>query len=348
MLISKADIRRTAGAGLASAVFLCGYDPEGLIFYIRCGIINKKSEEECTMKLATTTGDLYKYTRSQAEAMRIIREAGFKYADYNFGNDLSDGRSGVYCEDYERHFDEIGEAMERLGIRLVQAHSPMGKPLGEGSEQLIADTIRCVEACGHWGIPNIVVHSGYTHGISREETFLRNREFFMPILEVAERYGVNILVENFNKMNHEGVYWIDNAPDLLAMIECVDHPLFHAVWDVGHANMQEMQQDEAIRMIGSHVRALHIQDNMGNADTHLTPFLGTLNLDSVMHGLLDIGYNGYFTFEVGGVFLPASKRRIYEDDKRLLEPPMGLKVAYERYLYELGKCVLETYGVFEE
>ena len=33
------------------------------------------------MKLATTTGDFFSYTKSQREALRHIRAAGFRYAD---------------------------------------------------------------------------------------------------------------------------------------------------------------------------------------------------------------------------------------------------------------------------
>jgi len=298
------------------------------------------------MKLATTTGDFGAYSDSQAFALEHIRKAGFRYADYNFGMDLARS-NGVYSENYQVYLDEIAKTADTLGIGLIQAHAPMGKPLADGGK-LLRETLRCVDACGAWGIPNLVVHSGYVHGLSPEQTFARNKEFFMPLLERAEKYGVHILVENFNKMCVNGLYWIDNAPDLLRMIETVDHPLFHAVWDTGHANMQEMPQDEALRMLGSHVRALHVQDNMGDADTHLAPFLGTMNLDAVMSGLADIGYDGYFTFEVGGFFLPANKRRPFDRSTKLAGAPIELRDAFERYLYELGKCVLEAYGCFEE
>ncbi len=298
------------------------------------------------MKLATSTGDYSEYPLSQAEALAHIRQAGFRYADYNFGMDYRT-RGGVFVSEPRPYFESIVKTADELGIRLVQAHAPMGKPLEDGG-QLQADTLRCIDACGAWGIPNLVVHSGYSRGLSREQTFARNREFFLPLLARAERYGVNILVENFNRMSEDGPYWIDNAPDLLHMIECVDHPLFHAVWDVGHANMREAPQDEALRLLGGHVRALHIQDNMGDRDSHLVPFLGTLNLDAVMHGLSDIGYGGYFTFEVGRFFTLAEKRRPYAADDRLLSAPLGLRDAFEGYLYALGKCVLQTYGCFEE
>ena len=239
------------------------------------------------MKLATTTGDYSAYTDSQVEALTHIRNAGFRYADYSFGLDYSH-RNGIYAKNSEEYIDHILKFSRKIGIELVQAHSPMGKPL-EDDGSFLSDTLRCVDACGAWGIKNLVVHSGYRCGLSPEQTFEENKAFFTPLLNQAEKYGVNILVENFNKMSKEDLYWIDNAPDLLRMINHVNHPLFHAVWDVGHANMQEMPQDEGLRLLGKHIFALHIQDNMGDRDTHLTPFLGTLNLDSVMNGLLDIG-----------------------------------------------------------
>ena len=299
------------------------------------------------MKLATTTGDFFNYTTSQAEALAHVRKAGFHYADYNFGSDYA-LRNGVYSEDFERYFEEIKKAADDLHIGLIQAHSPMGRPLADPDGTFLADTLRCVDACGAWGIPNLVVHSGYLPGLTPEETFERNKAFFLPLLRRAERYGVNILVENFNKMCVDGLYWIDNAPDLLRMIECVDHPLFHAVWDAGHANMQEMPQDEALRILGKHVKALHIQDNMGDDDTHLVPFCGSMNLDAVMTGLKDIGYDGYFTFEVGNFFTKPEKRRSFEKSTKLASAPLALRDAFERYLYDLGKCVLEAYGCFEE
>ena len=288
------------------------------------------------MKLATTTGDFHSYTHSQTECLRFIREAGFRYADYSFGLDCAH-RIGVYEKDYEAYFDTVRASTEELGIKLVQAHSPMGTPLTDPDGRFLADTIRCVDACGAWGIPNLVVHSGYTPGLTVTQTFSANKEFFMPILERAE-----------NKMCVPGLYWIDNATDLLGLIEYVDHPLFHAVWDAGHANLQEMPQDEELRLLGSHVCALHIQDNLGDTDSHLLPFLGTMSMDALMNGLKDIGYNGYFTFEVGGIFTPANRKRPFEKDTRLQKAPLALKKAAEKYLYELGKCVLEAYGCFEE
>lgn len=298
------------------------------------------------MRLATTTLDFAKYTCCQTEALDHIRKAGFRYADYSFGKDY-DHRSGIYSGD-DGYFDRVAQAADDLGIRLIQAHAPMGKPLDDPDGQFLADTLRCVEACGKWGIPNLVVHSGYLPDLSKEDTFLRNKAFFLPLLEAAEPYGIHILVENFNKMYKPNVYWIDNAADLLTMIEIVDHPLFHGVWDTGHANLQPMPQHEELRLLGSHVKALHIQDNLGIKDQHLLPFHGTTDMDSVMQGLQDIGYEGFFTFEVGKFFDSGIPRRADAANRRLPAPDIALQDAAERYLYELGRTILESYGLFEE
>ncbi len=299
------------------------------------------------MKLATTTHDFRLYTDNQVDAINWIREAGFRYVDYNFGID-SQHRNGAFSEDWRAYANQLKQHAANIGVQFVQAHAPMGAPLAEGNASFIADNVRCIEVCAVLDIPNLVIHTGYLRGLSKEETFERNKAFFTPLLQVAEAYGINILVENFNKMCVEGLYWIDNADDLLALIEYIDHPLLHAVWDAGHANMQEMPQHEELQLLGHHVYALHVQDNMGDNDSHLPPFCGTLSLDSLMRGLKDIDYKGYFTFEAGSRFQSAAKRRVYADDTRLAQPPLALRIAEERLLYETGKCILSTYGCLEE
>ncbi len=299
------------------------------------------------MKLATTTGDFSNYAPDSLRAMEYAAKAGFKYIDYNFCDDYRK-RNGIFSCDTQEYAKILKKQADSLGIKLVQAHAPMGAAIAEDNEQFIKDTIKCVELCGILEIPNIAVHSGYAKGLSPDETFEKNKSFFMPILECASKYGINILVENFNIRCIEDLYWIDNASDLLKMIECVDHPLFHAVWDAGHANMQKMQQEDELKILGDHVKALHVQDNMGNDDSHMAPYFGTLSIDSLMHGLMEIGYNGYFTFEACNFFLNAEKRTPYDKDKRAWKAPLDLRIKAENLLYETGRSILSAYDCFEE
>ena len=299
------------------------------------------------MKLATTTCDFAKYTDNQEMAMEYIKQAGFCYVDYSFDMD-ADYKNGIYSSDFDGYIDKIKRKADLLGLTFVQAHSPLGKPIAEGNSAFVEDTIKCVRACSKLGIKNLVVHSGYDFNISKEETFEKNKAFYNKILCEAEKYEINILTENFNKMCIENLYWIDNASDLLKLIEYVDHPLFHAVWDTGHANMQKTPQDECLRLLGNHVYALHVHDNFGDEDSHMAPFFGTMNMASLMKGLRDINYNGYFTFEACNVFAPERLRTTFSDDTRFMQAPLELKLKAEKLIYETGKLVLGEYGIFEE
>lgn len=299
------------------------------------------------MKMATTTGDFSAYTSSQKESMEYIRKAGFRHADYNFGMDYKI-RGGVYTADWRGYLEDVKEHAQKLGLNFVQSHAPMGRPIASDNREFIEDTKRCIESCSILGIKNIVVHSGYLPDISKEECFEKNKVFYDELLAFAEQFDVNVLVENFNKMCIENMYWIDNAAELRELIDYVDHPLFHACWDTGHGNMQETPQHEALKILGEHVYALHVQDNFGNDDSHMAPLCGTLNLDSLIYGLKEIDFKGYFTFEAGRIFLPADGKRPFDGDKKIPQAPLELRIKAEALLYEIGKYILGAHDCLEE
>lgn len=301
------------------------------------------------MKLATTTGDYAGYTNDIDEMLKYISEAGFRYVDYNFHNDYNK-KIGFFAGDDEGHLKKVLASAEKYGIKFVQAHSPMGDVLGtgEGGPAFLENTKKCVKYCKELGVDRIVVHSGYAKDISKEETFERNKKFYDSVLETAEEVGVNVLTENFNKMFRDDMYWIDNVSDQRKLIDFVSHPLFHGCLDLGHNNMQETPPDEAIKILGEHLYALHVQDNPGDDDCHSGPFFGTLNLDSVMCGLIENNYNGYFTFEASRILRPASGRNKYEKSTKLASPSIELKNKVEALLYDIGKYILTTYDCFEE
>ncbi len=146
------------------------------------------------MKLATTTRDFYAYTEDQAEAVRWIGEAGFRFVDYSFSADR-DRKNGVFGSDYRGYVDGLLAQADRSGMRFVQAHAPSGKPFVRGWDELTEQTTLCVKACAELGIPNLVVHSAYAPGLSKAETMEKNKAFYLPILRAAEQYGVCILKE---------------------------------------------------------------------------------------------------------------------------------------------------------
>ena len=121
--------------------------------------------------------------------------------------------------------------------------------------------------------------------------------------------------------------------------------------DTGHAALRRMDQYNALTTLGSHLHAVHIQDNFGDNDQHIAPFMGVLNLDEIMHGLLDAGFKGAFTFEACYLIRQMNiwpvYRKTWEKDTRLANPPAELMQKAVAFMYEIGKSILSAYGVYE-
>jgi sugar phosphate isomerase/epimerase len=303
------------------------------------------------VKLATTTGDFDRYCDTYLERIQHIYEAGFRYIDLSLYT-VKPGEELIDNDNWMQTVESIKAYADEKGMQFVQAHGPNVNPLAgdEAFEEAVRRTVRAIEVCGQLGIPNIVVHPGWDKNATKEEWFEKNREFFTQLFPVMEANQVNVLHENTTSVNMSW-YFPKTGADMKEFAKFVNHPLFHACWDTGHANCEGNQYQEILD-IGEELYALHINDNRGSQDEHIIPFMGTVNMDEIMHALLDMGYNGYFTFECGAA-LRSQKywlghRKSFEQDMRLANPPLCLQKEMEKFMYQTGKYILDTYEVFEE
>lgn len=310
------------------------------------------------MKLATTTGDFFRYTKTDAEAVAAFEGTGFRYLDYSFYNAARPG-SVMLTDGWIREVERAAETAARLGFEFVQAHAPSYNPLEPGvdHENGLRALLRSIEACGRLGVRNIVLHAAfgeeYTYPEGREGFFRANRRFCESLFPTMEKYGVSVCMENSAEKNMGGRYFFMTGGEIADFVEWVGHPLLQGCMDVGHANMRDESVYKTLRELGPHLKALHIQDNFGVFDEHTAPFFGTLDLDGVMQALLDVGYDGYFTFEADNMLMtsgwPHPKKLSPEvTRRRLLMPPLELRRHAEGLLYHIGRYILEQYGCFEE
>ena len=314
---------------------------------------NKK--EEVKLEIATTTSDLKKYTKDRTDeaAIRGLYEVGFQNIDFSM---YSITENSVYMQDnWREKILQLKAVADELGMKFVQAHSPGGNPLSQNPqevESLIATTIRSIEICEVLGIENTVVHAGWRGGLTKYQWFEANKSFYERLLPTAERCGVNVLCENSTSKNMGSNYYINTGEDMREFIEYVDHPNFHGCWDTGHANCEEGDQYDDIVELGNEMYAIHYADNLGDADTHLLPFIGNLNHDSIMKALKEIKFKGYFTLECdgkdrckqdwNGPELPLFQD--YQSMYSLREFPRYLtRIEQEKLLYETAKYILSSY-----
>lgn len=301
------------------------------------------------MKIATTIGEVRGYASSFADAVRMYEGTGFRHLDFQFYNVLKDG-DPFMTDAWRDMIEEVRDVAQALGFDFVQAHAPGCKICGGDTEREIEATLRAIESCGMLGIENMVMHSGFLPGFKYPDDMLSyceaNAPFFRALIPAMEKHGVHILFENTTEKHcRGGKFFPILGRDLNAMVDYMDHPLFGAAWDVGHANMDDIDHAAQIKEMGENLRAIHVHDNFGEKDIHLLPLMGTTDYDNLMQGLLDSGFDGYFTLEIKNNFFFERRARFTGP---LAHPPVEVKKAALQLQYAVAKAILEAYNAYEE
>lgn len=255
--------------------------------------------------------------------------AGFKVLDFNFAQ-YTRTASPLVESGWKDWLQQINEIVAEAGIRWSQGHAHFVNWEEEDlanwqwHDELVR---RSIVGAGMMGVKTLVVHpKTYPDPAwySRKSSLNVNLESLKKYGEWAALYDLTIAIENLSE-KRVGRRFGTGPEELLELVELLDDPLFGICWDSGHAHISGINQVEALYMIGSHLKALHICDNHGGADEHLPPLAGTIEWESFMKVLREVRYSGDFTFEViyRGSGLP---HRLYD--------------LFLETLYELGNHLL--------
>lgn len=298
------------------------------------------------MLLATTTEDFHPFTDSHKERVRLCAEAGFRYIDLSLYTPAEG--DPLFGDVWREAAEELLSYADSLGVRFVQCHAPAVNCLADYGKAVTL-TERAIEICGVLHIPIMVTHAGYDATADEDTWREGNLRFYRALMPAAVACSVCVLVENSAHVNIKGYHLYDGKA-LRAFADAMSHPNFGVCWDTGHANMEGAQYEE-ILTLGKSLGAVHFNDNRGERDEHLLPFMGTMNVNEVMHALLDVGFEGPFTFEATSAFRPhrfwLGNRRDFPADERMTHATLDMQRAIERTLYETGRAILTSYGLFE-
>ena len=286
--------------------------------------------------------------------MDLIGRTPFRYVDLTLPH-------AYMTEEWEKTADACGEAAARRGLTFVQAHAYDFGADAEGHISHLPQLERAILTCRRLGIPQVVIHAQWNfqlHYAKGDPENMRafneyNRGLYRQLFPIMEKTGVSVLVENSCESNLGDTCYYMTGEELAAFLDWVDHPLLAAVWDTGHAIARRNDLYKDLTALRRHLRGLHVHDNRGRADEHLPPFMGAGDMDALMAGLRDCGYQGYFTFESFQCPLPDFCRTaaVKPDTSRpllLRKPPLEIKLQVEQLLWDIGRYMLTEYGVFEE
>lgn len=116
------------------------------------------------------------------------------------------------------------------------------------------------------------------------------QESLRELAEYCERLNVKVAVENLPFPNHVEL--------VMEMIEPFSDSNVGVCLDTGHCHCVGESVDNALKICGNRLIALHIQDNDGSMDQHLVPFEGTIPWKSFYQSLCDkTNFQGVLIYE---------------------------------------------------
>lgn len=292
------------------------------------------------MRISTSTCSYHKTLRAKGpdltceDALRAFRRAGFQVIDMNLcGHTRNDGT--LTRSDWQDWCHRMRDTADALGLELSQAHAhyflmPAENVPSEWDTEMLR---RSVEAGKILGTRWMVFHPyscnegpWYSYARSRQV----NLDLFRTYADWCGGSGVHIAIENMIERKDRTRRYCSATEELIDLVDALNDPIFGICWDTGHANMNKVNQCEALRLIGKRLHALHINDNHGENDDHLTPFSGNIDWPPIVQTLREIGYEGDFTYEDFRSHngLPA--------DERLRDSLLRYSYEVAEYLLSLG------------
>lgn len=110
-------------------------------------------------------------------------------------------------------------------------------------------------------------------------------ERFKKIIEAAEKFDVNIAIENQGNPEYIGLVFSNIQSNRL-----------YFCFDSGHENFYSPHLD-LLDLYGDKLIALHLHDNNGKEDAHALPFTGNVNWNKISSKLEKINYTGAIALE---------------------------------------------------
>ena len=212
--------------------------------------------------------------------------------------------------------DELCKLAQRIGLvgidllgpadwPLVQQHGlipTMGSisaktgPLNrkENHDQIEKAYREGIEAAAAAKIPNLIVMSGNSTGMSKAEGLENCAAGLKRIKPIAEDKGVTVCLELLNsKVDHKD-YMCDSTAWAVDVVKSVDSPRIKLLYDIYH--MQIMEGD-VIRTIRDNIKWIGHFHTGGNPGRHEIDDTQETNYRGVAKAIADLNFEGYFAHE---------------------------------------------------
>ncbi len=190
---------------------------------------------------------------------------------------------------------ELRQFAADRGVKFPQGHLWLAADIAAPDQQAVIDRLRqWLDLFVSLGIEAAVLHPGghtlQEQGAGPDEISESRFRALSALSKHVEGTDLFLCLENSG-----------SGYDPMETVEAFGSLRLAVCLDTGHLHRAGGGQAEFIRRAGSHLKALHVDDNEGTADQHLMPYgPGTVPWEEVTAALRALPYTGLFNFEIGG------------------------------------------------
>ncbi len=268
-------------------------------------------EDETMPKKISLTTDVPLLKYGPKPMLDLAAKAGFDGIDYElcvYGHGVQPVQiMELSQKEFESHFKEIGDYAKQLGVEIDSTHSLVCGygPDAAVNEQRFLRAQKDIEATALLGARYCVIHSStnadWGLDANPADLMAANQKMYADLTPTAERFGVYLTLESFGSCgkgydlfaHHQAMRNEFDAIKTKNKAFCLDSGHTHCAAGCGCLSVEDY-----IRFFGNRIQMLHLHDNNGCSDQHGIPGYGSINWPAVFQALDEIGYNGFYNFEL--------------------------------------------------
>jgi len=251
------------------------------------------------LKFAQSSAVYFNY--SLKYAIQDLHDLGYE------GIEIWGGRPHMYQNDLDEQMDEIISLLKKLNMKVcnfIPAQFRYPSVLCSDNEIVRKDSVEYIKAAidnaVKIGSPSISLCPGmalFDNDIKKSMCQL------MKSLKEIEEYnfdkGLILLIEPAHRFESNLIITVD---DCFEVIDNLKSRSFGILLDTGHVNLNNEDFNEIIPRCKGVPLHIHLDDNMGDFDSHLIPGRGNIDFKSLFNSLKMLGYEGFISVELGAVY----------------------------------------------
>lgn len=265
------------------------------------------------MKISSSMASVCRNTELDT-AFSLFHDAGFDSVDFPFNVYSSQPDAPLLADDWRQWVREVSALSQRYALPVTQAHATWSQSIPDDFhyESPLDVYRRTFEACRMLDCRQLIFHPlRHTGRIATQPLRQRihdwNVRWFCELAAMAEQFDAMVNLENTFDSHHtqlsgDPLYPYTTAQDMRALLLDIGSTHVSLCLDTGHANISGQDIPAMIRLYGSDLKTVHLNDNYGNIrpvyeDLHLFPGYGAIEWKPIFAALREVVFAGVINME---------------------------------------------------